>query len=132
MVYGTCANGLRVSGLAGRSNNTTLRNNYSTTIGPRVGFAWDMFNDHKTSLRGGFGMYYVREDVGTVDQLSFQAPYLPIAGLPGPAGCLGSFFSANVLPGCPSPNLNALPAAGVIDPNFVPRLRVPQRFTAGG
>jgi hypothetical protein len=130
-VYGGCAKGLNVPGLTGSGNNTTVKNNYSTTIGPRVGFAWDMFNDHKTSLRGGFGMYYVREDVGTVDQLSFQAPYLPIAGLPGPAGCLGSFFSANVLPGCPSPNLNALPAAGVIDPNFVPCLGVLQSFTGG-
>ena len=130
-VYGGCAKGLNVAGLTGSGNDTTVKNSYSTTIGPRVGFAWDIFNDHKTSLRGGFGMYYVREDVGTVDQLSFQAPFLPIAGLPGPAGCLGSFFSANVLPGCPTPNLNALPAAGIVDPNFVPCLGVLQSFTGG-
>jgi hypothetical protein len=132
-VYGGCANKLNVSGLSGGGNDTTLKNNYSTGIGPRVGFAWDVLNDHKTSVRGGFGIYYVREDVGTVDQLSFQAPFLPIAGLGNGPGCLGAFFSPNAPPNCLTNgvNLNALPPAGVIDPGFMPCLGVLDSFPGG-
>jgi hypothetical protein len=132
-VYGKCASKLGVSGLTGSANSTTLKNNYSTGLGPRIGFAWDVMGRHSTTIRGGYGIYYVHEDVGTVDQLSFQAPYLPIAGLFGNPGCLSTFFSSDAPPSCDqfpgSGNLNALPAAGTLDPNFVPCLGVFKGFS---
>ncbi|HKF24695.1 MAG TPA: TonB-dependent receptor, partial [Candidatus Acidoferrum sp.] len=130
-VYPSCVNNLNLSGLSGSANSTTYNHNYSTGIGPRIGLAYDLFGRHTTTLRAGYGIYYSREDVGTVDQLSFQTPFLPVAFGGGAPGCLGSFFSATPLSGCPDPNPNALPQAGTLNPNFVPCLYRLDGFPGG-
>ncbi len=129
-VYPSCVKGLNLAGLSGAANDTTLNNNYSTGIGPRIGLAYDFLGHHNTTIRAGYGIYYVREDVGNVDQLSFQAPFLPVAFGGGPPGCLGTFFSADATGSC-APNFNALPQAGTLDPTFVPCLSVFQGFPGG-
>jgi Carboxypeptidase regulatory-like domain len=40
---------------------------YKKDFAPRVAFAWDPFNDHKTVIRGGYGIFYGPVDVQIPD-----------------------------------------------------------------
>jgi hypothetical protein len=116
-IYPSCVNKLGVPGLTGNANGSTFDNSVATGLGPRVGFSWDIAGKHTTTLRAGYGIYYVREDVGAVDQLSFQAPFLPIAFAGGSPGSLANFFV-----GTPATNPNGLPPAGVLSAAYLPCL----------
>jgi hypothetical protein len=53
-------------GIAGASTpvqfgNRSLRENNYSNLAPRLGIAWDVFSDGKTAIRGGFGLFYLRE-----------------------------------------------------------------------
>jgi len=70
---GNPANGM-ASPLDDPSFPRGLVNNRGVQYAPRIGFAWDVFGNSRTAVRGGFGMFYNRQNL---DAQILNHAYLP-------------------------------------------------------
>jgi Carboxypeptidase regulatory-like domain len=95
-IYPKCVNKFGLSGITGTLNPAGLNNEYASVWEPRIGFAYDVGGRHTTSVRGGYGIYSVREDLGAVDNLAIVPPTYPflVGFLPG-AHSLANLFAAS-------------------------------------
>jgi hypothetical protein len=64
-----------VCGPGGFAPSSTLGKGDHNDFGPRVGFAWDVFGDGKTSLRAGFGVSYESTLYNPLSNSRWNPPY---------------------------------------------------------
>jgi hypothetical protein len=114
-----------VCGPGGFAASKTLGAGDHNDFGPRVGFAWDVFGDGKTSLRGGFGLSYESTLYNPLSNSRWNPPYYsfnnaqgPLNGgsetvIYGPTTCTGSVCT----PSGATPSYN-LPASSTNNPGI--------------
>ncbi len=126
-VYPKCINKFGLTGITGTLNQAGLENEYATVWEPRIGFAWDVGGHHNLSIRGGYGIYSVREDLGAVDNLAIAPPTYPflVGFLPGANSLANLFASSAAFP-------NGIPALGANPTQtYVPTAAILQGFSTG-
>ena len=127
-VYPKCISKFGLSGISGTLNSAGLNNEYATVWEPRIGFAYDVAGRHTTSIRGGYGIYSVREDLGAVDNLAIVPPTYPflVGFLPGAGSLANLFASSAAFP-------NGIPALGANPTQtYVPTAAILQGFSYNG
>jgi outer membrane receptor protein involved in Fe transport len=77
-------------GTGGFAPSSALGQGDHNNFGPRVGFAWDVFGDGKTSLRGGFGVAYEGTLYNPLSNSRWDPPYYSFNGIAGGVGQPGA------------------------------------------
>ena len=121
-----CIDQFNLPGVKGTAGRSGLDNNYTTVLQPRIGMSWDVGGHQTTSIRAGYGIYTVREDIGSLENMILTPPTMPQvapAGInPNPGG-LADYF--NEAP-------NRVPAIGEMTSSSVPTAALFQGFSADG
>lgn len=101
------------AGLAGFGtpgvSNSTLLNSDKNNFAPRISFAYDVFGTGKLAVRGGYGIYYIRNGGGGPLQTLSDPPFSINTDM---SGFLGTGVLSNPFPTLP------LPSQFPIFPNF--------------
>jgi hypothetical protein len=123
-VYPKCIDKFGLSGISGTLNQAGLNNEYATVLEPRIGFAYDVGGHHTTSVRGGYGIYSVREDLGAVDNLAIVPPTYPfLVGFDPGENSLANLFAHSAAFPSGIPALGANPTQ-----TYVPTAAILQGF----